>query len=177
MRPRFPRRLYFPRRVRAAAPGAASPPAGRSESSARFRHLSSRPPTSQPALFRHPSSRPPVLLHAPGSFIHSTHSFNNGGVSRATSGANSARGGWVGALGRELPRGQRGRHSRPDRRRKGRRPRVATGSRAARRALPSGCPAPAGSASRAGDPAGTGLAAGAPRARLGIWGRALERGS
>lgn len=136
---------------------------------------------NRPALFRHLSSRPPVLRQALGPLpagTRGTHSFNDGGVCWATSGANSARGaGW--GLRSAVPSGVRSRaasragspgpavQARPDS--KG--PPPACRNRFPNRpASPaSGCPALAGSASRVGDPAGTELSAWAPR-RLGIWG-------
>lgn len=66
---------------------------------------------NRPALFRHLSSRPPVLRQALGPLpagTRGTHSFNDGGVCWATSGANSARGaGW--GLRSAVPSGVRSR--------------------------------------------------------------------
>lgn len=139
---------------------------------------------NRPALFRHLSSRPPVLRQALGPMpagTRGTHSFNDGGVCWATSGANSARGaGWglrsaVPSGVRSRARGQQGRQSRPDRSRKGRRPHVATGSRTDPRALPADAwlwPAPPRESeipreqsSRPGHPRASGFGAGA-RARV-----------
>lgn len=116
--------------VRAAASSPAAPPADIS--------ASSRPVST--SLFPASSSSPrrwAACQRAPGELIHS----NNGGVFyRAAGDANAARGaGWglrnAVRPGESSRAASRARHSRPDPRRKGLRPRVATGSRTDPRAL------------------------------------------
>lgn len=154
----FPRWLSFPRCVRAAASSPASPPADISESS-RPISTSLFPASSSP-----PGAGPLASGHPESSFIQQRWGF------RGSFGCKLSAGCWVGpeerrALRRELPRGQPGRHSSPDRRLKGRRPPACRNRFPNRSASPaSGCPARAGSASLVGDPAGTELSAWTPHA-------------